>query len=58
METKRLTHDDMKNRFLSGDKIDETTRGNQEDFEIDRQVGDIANNTSLADRMPMENHKI
>jgi len=36
---RRLTHDDMKNHLLTGDKIDETTRGDQEDFEIDRQVG-------------------
>lgn len=35
-----MTHENMKNDRLSGDKIDRTTRGNQEDFEIDRQVVD------------------
>ncbi len=33
-----MTHENMKNDMLSGDKIDRTTRGNQEDYEIDRQV--------------------
>lgn len=35
-----LTHNDMKNHMLSGDEINVTTRGDQEDYEIDRIPGD------------------
>ncbi|HEU4962300.1 MAG TPA: hypothetical protein VFV52_00350 [Bacilli bacterium] len=55
MEKHRLTHDDMEHRLLSGDKIDTTTREEQEDYEIDRQPSDRTQ--SLVD-LPLKNQKI
>jgi hypothetical protein len=52
---KQLTHEEMKNSFLSGDAIDGTTRGDQEDYEIDRMPGNA--NESLV-QLPTEKHSI
>ncbi|MGB8953826.1 MAG: hypothetical protein WCC10_00505 [Tumebacillaceae bacterium] len=52
---RRLTHDVMKDEFLSGDKIDVTTRGDQEDLELDRYVG---NATDSLLELPTPKHKI
>jgi len=50
-----MTHENMKNDRLSGEKIDRTTRGNQEDYEIDRQVvrtkGDVPYDLPLEEKI-------
>jgi hypothetical protein len=58
MERKRLTHHEMKQEFLSGDKIDTTTRGDQEDFELDNLTGAAGASTDALVKLPTKKHKI
>jgi len=55
-----LTHEDMKNHFLSGDRIDETTTAEQGDYELDRQVGgdQIDERTDALIKVPTEDFPI
>ncbi|TCP53742.1 hypothetical protein EV586_10586 [Tumebacillus sp. BK434] len=54
---KHLTHENMKNDFLSGDAIDDTTRGEQEDFELDRMPAGHEYR-DLVEPLPTKKHKI
>lgn len=55
---KRLTHDDMKNRFLEGDAIDETTRGSVDDFELDRLPAGTDNYANTLNLNRIDDHNI
>ncbi|PWK13890.1 hypothetical protein [Tumebacillus permanentifrigoris] len=57
-DVKRLTHDDMKNRFLEGDAIDETTRSSVDDFELDRMVASTDNYPNTLNQNRIDHHKI